>query len=242
MPNTELFAEDAFIVDPNKNYLEELVGDGKKFQTPEELARGKAESDAFIARLQREQDELRTELNTRIKYEDFLDKLERTPQGSNPGPQDQDEPPKDMSAMTPDELERLLEQKLNQREQQRSATQNLNVVKAKLLETYGPNYAQHLKRQAAELGETEEFLQTLAQRNPQALFKLLGVGETKRDNLFDAPPRTEVTGTRSTSQGRGDSYFENIRKTSPELYFTPKIQNEIFDRIKEMGAEKFYSS
>ena len=42
-------ALDLDTVDPNKNYLTELVGDGKKFKTQEELARGKYESDLYLS-------------------------------------------------------------------------------------------------------------------------------------------------------------------------------------------------
>ena len=40
--------------DTNPSPLAELVGDGKKFQTVEDLAKGKQESDAFIVKLQDE--------------------------------------------------------------------------------------------------------------------------------------------------------------------------------------------
>ena len=42
--NTDLFdgAKDLGTFDPDKNYLEELVGEGKKFRSVDELAKGKA--------------------------------------------------------------------------------------------------------------------------------------------------------------------------------------------------------
>ena len=147
--------------------------------------------------------------------------------------------------MKPEDLERLLEQKLSQHEQQRTALQNLAKVKAKLAEVYGPNHAQHLRRQAAELEVSEQFLQNMAQANPKALFKLLGIGEVETgESLFETPPKNQLNTTTGLPKGqvRGDSYYEEIRKNRPNEYWTPKIQNEIFERIKEMGAEKFSSS
>src|SRR4029450_8159059 len=73
---TDLFSDESDInVDPNKNYLEELVGEGKKFKTPEDLARGKAESDSFIERLQKELHGLRNELKSRLQLEEVVDRI-----------------------------------------------------------------------------------------------------------------------------------------------------------------------
>src|SRR6478752_10635011 len=67
-------------IDPNKNYLEELVGEGRKFKSPEELARGKAESDLYIEHMKGRMDELRqdytklhNEYNAGPKLKETLD-------------------------------------------------------------------------------------------------------------------------------------------------------------------------
>ena len=242
MPN-DLFSDVPF-VDPTKNYLEELVGEGKKFTNPEELARGKAESDAHIARLEDEQRRLREELETRINLEKFLDKLEQKPPLSNQQPQADGEPAKETSAMSQEEIERLLEQKLTQHKNTEIAQQNLNAVRAQLLKVLGPNYAQQLKQRATDLAMSEVEIQRMAQSSPKALFKLLGLDETQnRNNLFEAPPRSQ-NNFNSIPQGqkRGDSYYEQLRKDKPSEYWSPKVQNEIFARIQEMGSEEFYKS
>src|SRR5688500_15910791 len=58
--------------DQDKDYFSELVGEDKKFKTPADLARAKAESDAFIERLKQENSGLRNELKTRTTMEDFM--------------------------------------------------------------------------------------------------------------------------------------------------------------------------
>jgi hypothetical protein len=63
----------------NVNPLEALVGEGKKFKTAEDLARGKLEADNFVKQLQTELATLREDLNGRIKLEEFMDRLEKTP-------------------------------------------------------------------------------------------------------------------------------------------------------------------
>jgi hypothetical protein len=241
MPTDDLFA-DALFIDPNKDYLVELVGEGKKFSTPQELARGKAEADAHVTRLEDEQRRLREELATRIKYEEFLDKLNTSPPSNPPAPQG--EPPAKDTSVKPEEIERLLEQKLNQRESQKTAEQNLTLVVNKLQEVLGPNYAQHLKKQTTELGMTEQAVRNLAASNPKVLFKLLGIGEKPQDNLFMSPPRSQMTFTPTggSSGKRGFSYYEEIRKKDNSLYWSPKIQNEMFNACKEMGIDDFNNS
>lgn len=244
MPNESLFADDQLFVDPNKDYYSELVGEDKKYKSNQDLAYSRVEADAYIARLEREQEGLRGELATRIKYEDFMTKLESLKLDNEDRDNLDTEPTTDTSAMKPEELERLLEQKLNQRDQQKTAQQNLNIAKAKLAEAFGPNYVQHLRRQAEELDMSPQTLEQMAASNPKALFKLLGIGSVSpQETLFETPPKTQVmSGGSSSKVARGDSYYEELRKKDPVAFFSPKIQNERMDRIKEIGVEKFLNS
>lgn len=244
MSTEDLFApDDVFAIDPNKNYLEELVGDGKKYKTVEELAYAKMHADATIEQFKTEQNELRNELQTRLNLEKFLDQLKTSvPRQSNDDlHQDDREQQQDKSVMSSEELERLVVTKLNQLESQKSATQNITTVKNKLREVYGPNYAQKLKSQAAELGMTEQELQAVAARSPSAAFKLLGVDDRAQVDNFTTPPRSQVM-TLPRGEKRGFNYYENIRKSNIHEYFSPKIQNEMFEARKQMGAESFYNS
>lgn len=241
MPNEDLFADD-FVVDPNKNYLEELVGEGKKFSSPEELARGKAEADAHIARIEAEQNRLRSDLNTRISLEEFLDQIRTNPPlpaRSNDDEPHQREPGTDKS-VTAEEIERLLEMKLSQKDQERRAQSNTNAVRQKLQETYGPSYAQHVKKQAEELGVSEQYIRDLAATSPSVLYRLLGIDKAK-DDVFSAPPRSQSTNIPSV-KGKGKSYYDKIYEEKPSEYWSPKIQNEIFERVKEIGIEAFNKS
>lgn len=242
MPN--LFAANPeFFIDPDKDYLAELVGEDKKFASPLELARGKAESDAHITRLEAEQSALRDELATRLKYEEFLDKLNTLPLGTTPQLPSGGDTNLDKSALKPEDVERILEQKITQREADRSAQQNLGLVHNELQKAFGPNYTQHLKRQTQALGLSEQFVTHIAATNPRALFKMLDIGtEAKEDNSFVSPPKNQSFGPTPQGKAKGDSYYEEIRKTKPKEYWSPKIQNEIFEKIKEMGAEAYYKS
>lgn len=244
MSELDLFSDNKTpVIDPNKDYYKELVGPGLKYSDNQAFARSRVEADAHIARLEDEQKRLREDLATRIQYEDFLTQLKLTPP-STPGNTTPVTPATDVSGtMTPEALERLVEQKLQQREQVRSAEQNLNLVDAKLRESYGPNYAQLLKNKAQELEMSEQFIKNLAATNPKALFRLLGVGEKpSKDNFFQAPLKSEFNPAGNIGGKRGKSHYDEIYKTNPVLYWTPKIQNEMFEACKDMGVESFNDS
>src|SRR5258708_30783932 len=103
-------------LDPSKNYLTELVGDGKKFKTHEELAYGKAQSDSYIKILERQMDQLKTDYNearaeaaSRARLEDLVNKINTSP--SQPPVT---EPPK--SEINNDHMESLIVKKIQENE------------------------------------------------------------------------------------------------------------------------------
>lgn len=241
--NEDLFANDSSLeIDPSKNYLEELVGDDKKFKTPEELARGKAESDAFIEQLKQEQNQLRQELRTRLNLEQFLDQLKTAvPPRNNDDSQDHGQSQQDKSVMSAEELAALVRSQVQNMKVQETAQSNLSTFNSKFASAHGPNAAAKLRSQASELGMTTEEVKALAARNPNAALKMLGVGEQRPQEGFNTPPRTSFT-LPPQGQKRGMSYFEEIRKRDINEYFSPKVQNELFAARQEMGADKFYNS
>lgn len=247
MSDNTLFAdtEQNLNLDQEKDYLAELVGDNKKFKTPQDLAKGKAESDLFIAQLLQEKQEMRDELKTRLKYEEFLTRLEqaRRPVDDN---QDVDDEPEttNTTAMRPEDIERLLDQRLAQRERQAAQQNNLNLVKARLSEALGPNFAQRLKEQASNLGVSEQYLNDMAAEQPKALFRLLGLDQEPHRVTSMSPPRSQMNTEHFTpsTRGKGKSYFDAIYERDKNEFFSAKVQNERFKAIEDMGMELFENS
>lgn len=242
----DLFAEDLSAleeIDPNKDYHSELVGEGKKYQDDKALAYSRVVADNHIKRLEAEQAALRRDLETRMEYERFLDQLKSTmtTQSSNPEQPNQGEQPNGNSAIKPEDIEALVSQQLKQMRNQETANNNLAKVEQKLKEAYGPDYSRKLKQQINELGIDENTAKQFAMNSPNALFKLLGVDEKKEVNFFQTPPTSRVTGLPSGSK-KGYSAYEELRRTKPTEYFSPKIQNEMLARMNEMGKEAFLNS
>lgn len=225
---TDLFQDhiDDPIIDENKDYLSELVGEGKKFSDPAALARGKYEADLFVERLKTEMSGLRNELNSRVKMEEFLDKLNsyQTPKSPDAGQQPPVGAKEDGSKLTPEDVLKLVDQ----REQKQKANENVSKVMNKLQESLGPNYATKLKQVTQSLGLSQDHINSLASTSPEALYKLLGLDE-KRQDLFQSPPHSQVNtlGFKSTGGNKDWKYFDDIKKKDARKYWSTPVQNEM---------------
>lgn len=239
------------VVDPNRNWLEEYVGEGKKFKDAAALARAKAESDAFIARLQRETEGLRQDLSTRIKLEEFMDRMNsQNSSGANQATQTAGtgnlEDGTASNATSPDDIEKLIEQRLAAREAEAARKRNLEATKTRLQEALGQDFAQELSNRTEALGLSKEFVSNLAETQPKALFALLGLDgqqtQRKEDGLFSAPRSSVNTSGLGTSgnQEKNWAYFEKIRKQNPAAYWSTQTQKEIHSQAAKLG-ERFYS-
>jgi hypothetical protein len=233
-------------VDTNKNYFEELVGEGKKFKTPEELARGKAEADAFIEQLKAEQAKLREDLNTKLTLEQYIDKMAATGQNPNPPPNEPNgNQGENLQGLKPEDVERLIDQRVSAREAERIQTENLRTVKETLSQTLGPDFPTKLKSISQSIGMSEDDMNDMARLRPKALLALVqaqnpGQTQVQFPGPFTPPtsvnrPQTSVTGDRTKK------FYDDLKAKDPKAYWTPKIQNQIHQDALRLG-EKFFDS
>lgn len=246
MPMTDLFdgAPDPQVqVDPNKNYLEELVGEGKKFKSVEDLARGKAEADAHIARVQAEAEGLRTELRNRARLGDLVDQLANLPKNPPADPPAHPPTPDAGDSLDPAKVQQMLNDLLTQREQQSVTDRNLNTVKTELVKAFGPGYADILASKANSLGLTKEALNDLAAKSPQAFFTLVGVnpGASPAPSGFTPPASSHRTsGLPEGNVERNKAYYDKIKLTNPVLYWDSKTQNQLHRDAMRL-QERFFT-
>src|SRR5579862_2849530 len=132
----------------SKSYLAELVGEGKKFKDLEALAAGKLESDSYIKVLEKRVDDLRDdylkqreESNSRARLEELIDQLSNKASSST---NTHTTPAKIETQPTqkPIDLDDLVDRKITEKEQARQMQANLQVVKGKLKERFGDNFAE----------------------------------------------------------------------------------------------------
>lgn len=238
----DLFQDDTTTVDPTKNYLEELVGEGKKFQTPEELARGKAEADAFIAKIAEENKQLRDELKSRASLQEFLDRMEEERKNVNPiTPSNHDDQQiTNQPTITKETVESLVQEVITKSQKTAQEDRNLDLVLETLSAQFGPNVQQVIAARGQELGLGKQYLTNLAKEQPKAFLALMGVDTTPPP----VQPQRTVTTTRTNPsslnpQKKNFQHYENLRKTDFATYSSAKIHNEMLAALAEQGDD-FY--
>lgn len=230
-------------VDPEKDYLEELVGEGKKYKDERALARATAEKEAFIQRLKNELSGIRKELNSRQTVEELLTKIAqpRQPEPSEPNDDEGDQ----RKTYTPEEVEALIQSTLDQRESTRQRESNLNQVRTKLNEVFGDNANRVIAEKAKELEVGVEFLKELAQNKPNAFLKLVGAETPKsqeQEEFFSLPRSSTDTTKTAFSRPTGVKnykYYQEMLKKDPVKYWSIETQNEMHEQAVRSGAD-FY--
>lgn len=239
------------VVDPNHDWLSEYVGEGKKFKDVTDLAKGKAFSDLHIARLEKEAAELRAELQTRIKLEEFMDRMNSTNTQGASGQATQtagtgtNDGTATNPALSPDEIEKVVEQKLQAKEAALRTQQNLAMTKEKLYEAFGENFAAELEARVNALGLSKELVNSLAKTEPKALFAMLGITNQQKSqqDLFASAPRSTVNSAGLGMAAPAEKTFkdyEKLRRQNPAQYWSTQVQAEIHRQAQKLG-ERFYS-
>lgn len=219
--------------------FEDLVGEGKKYKTPEDVARAVAEKDNFIERLKSETATLRTELSTRPsvdRSQEILDRLEVLSR-KEPVTERQLETPAperaEVKGLSEEDVYRLM----SERERKAKADANILKVKEILTEEFGDKYPQALKSMAEKNGLGMKFLDSMAAESPQALLNLMA---TEKPDLGFTPPVSSVrpeasTFSPSAGNARNEKYYKQLLATDKSRYFSPAVQNQ---QYKDMMALK----
>jgi hypothetical protein len=243
MTDETLFADASTeTVDPNKSYVAELVGEGKKFADVEALARGKIESDLFIGQLTAEAALLREEVQRRKSMEELMDNiktLQSTPPASTTNNQNQNpaDPP---NPNNPVDIHSEIETALEQREAISRAKTNLNYVSEVLERNYGPGFAKIVADKAKEMGVGLKFIDDLAKTTPKAVFAMLQISETPSPTTRQAPAVRSNPGTAQPSGVKNFKYYQDLRRKNPSEYFKYETHQAMLKALETMGDD-FYA-
>lgn len=128
--------------DPSTSYLEQLVGEGKKYSNPEELAKAYFNADGFINHLKNETGSLREELDKRMTLEELLAVKQQEQQiSTEPKAVGQ---PQETPVIEPQPTEKVdldlgaeVRRILTEESVKKTADSNLETVMNSLMSTYG---------------------------------------------------------------------------------------------------------
>ena len=239
-----------------EDYKAHYVGEGKKYSSEEEAYKGLHNANNFIEQLQREQSELRTELEKRTTLEEFVGKLTEAQaeqlknQSSNQDNQHQLDdhgresdsrdktPVPNMEGMSPEDVQNMIKDQISQTREFDTRSANAAKVQDKLRETWGNAYAAELEAKGRELGLSKDFMNEMAQTQPTAFLQLVGANTPKSSPGMTTPPKSQVSGLpEQTRNIRNREYYKNIRKTDPNRYFSVDMQNQMHRDALELGEQ-----
>ena len=250
--NTETVTTETTETNDIANPLEELVGEGKKFKTAEDLAKSKLESDKFIKQLQSELEGIRTDLNDRLSMEEYLAKLDQKMQApTKPTAEDSSQTRTetgDPSGLSIEQIEALIEQRVSEREAKSRVDQNVQKVQSMGQQAFGPDYKKVFQTKANQLGIDTDILNKMAEQNPEGFLNIMGVSEaitTKQKSdtnkaIFggaSSEVNTEAKARTSSSGQPRMSDFTKMRKENPKEYWSPAVQNQMMKYTAEYGSD-----
>lgn len=230
---------DPFNTQNEVNYLEELVGEGKKFGTVEDLAKGKWHSDTMIETLKAEIEALKASNANGMNTEKLLEEIRKLNEGKNlenngqPVETDKPNPP-------PQNIEEIVLNTLNNAEQARKAQENREKVISKMNEVWGADASKELSKVAASLNLSKEKLLETAQQSPEAFFTLTGLNADRTPLSGTAAPTSTVRFNGQSSGQRDAAYYRELKKTNPSLYKDSKTQVQMHRDALALG-EKFFN-
>lgn len=225
--------------DDEGNPLEELVGEGKKFATVEDLARGKKEADSFIEHLQNEMRELREAQNRQMTIEEILTEIRKSnqpdPNNSNPQqpstPQEPQEPGK--VDYSPEKIEELVSGLLQKKQVESQQQKNEQEVEQTLQEKFGNDARVHISKIAKELSVSTDYLRNVARENPAVFYRLIGLDTTQNTPPAPIAPRGSVQTPPSGSGKRNKAYYDRLKQQDRKAYFSEKVQLQMYkDRME----------
>jgi hypothetical protein len=222
-----------------KSFLEELVGDNKKFRDAEALARGKYEADRFIELKNKQFDDLKEdylklleESKTRATLEELIDRNDKMLQPPTDHTKVLER--KDQPTYKLEDIKNLARQTYAEEETARQQQSNFNTVKAKLKEQFGDNYAPTVRERISALGLSEADFNDWARKSPTAVLNALGTPARSQDDT--SPPRNSRTFSPVTEKKRTWSYYQEMRKSNPKLYADPEIMNQMLSDAEALGT------
>lgn len=213
-----------------QSILDELVGEDKKFKSVEDLAKGKRESDMFISQLQEELRGMREDLSKRATTEELLAMLKE--KQSQPSESKENTTPQ----LSQEDIAKLVNEQLKENKTLATKEENIKQVGDRLVQTYGEKSAEVLANKARELNVSVDFLKSTAESSPNAFYQLIGLNKpgshSQGVKVEQSSVNTSVDFQPSGLKPGTKAYYEALRKSDSRKYWTPEIQNQIFQAKK----------
>jgi hypothetical protein len=229
---------------PQESYLQKLVeAKGENWKDPEVLAKGKLEADGYIKTLEDQLAQMREDMKKQDYQAQILEQLQNKATESTavnnevPNNNGDINTQNTTAAVDEETLKSLVEQTLTQREKDNTVQQNLSQVDKELESSFGTEAAATVQKKAQELGMSMDRLRDIAAESPSAFFTLIGQPQKTFNPMVQGSVRTEGVNMQASTE-RDWSYYQKLRRENRNLYYSPKVQQQMFQDKARLG-EKF---
>jgi hypothetical protein len=232
--------------EPSESFVAKLVeAKGDNWKDPEVLAKGKLEADRYIKELEDQLNQMREDL----KKEDYAEKIlqeirnkaadtstakQSLPNNDTAGAEKDGTP---QPSLSEEDLKSLVDKTLTEREKQNTVAQNIRLVDEELQRQYGTEAQKTVLKKAEDLGISLERMKEIASESPTAFFALIGDGKKTFNPMVNSSVRTEGVNLQPSTE-RDWSYYQKLRRENRDLYYTPKVQQQLMQDKGRLG-DKF---
>jgi hypothetical protein len=239
---TNPFVETTIDETPSEVTLAHYMGEGKKYRDEAAVARAISEKDSFIARLQRENEGLRNELNSKTTLEEFMTRMEaKKDLGlSNGGDTLRQEPVTETVGLTQEDINRILEEKLGSMTAAQVKAANLQASLDLINTVWGGNAQIELNKKAQELGVKVDDLREQAEKNPKLFAAMVGLNTAQQSAPRGPTANVDASKFQPTTTDKNYAYYKRLQKESPSTYWTPAVQNQMHKDAIALG-DRFYN-
>ena len=244
-PATQSEQVSAFEEPTSPSVLGDLVGDGRKFNDVEALAKGKLEADKFIEQMKQENAALKDDLEKQAYRLGVTAKMEEMASATTaelPDPNNNNSGTSNATntqfSSSEANIESLVEQTLKRREQESSAKNNIAIVESELEKAYGTEASSAVKQKASELGLPMNELQGMAAKSPAAFMQLMGKSAPSISPVVQGSIRTEGS-TMQASSEKDFGYYQRLRRENSSQYYKPSTQRAMMADAERLG-DNFY--
>ena len=218
--------------------LNDLVGEGRKYSTPDDLAKAYANVETFAEQLKRENAELRAFKDA----QEANNQNQKTPEGSGQEPPKKDDNPNpapNSQAPSADDFRSQIREEVSALNAQERAARNLDTAAHKLAELLGgeAKATEAIRKRAQELDVSVDWLRDTAARSPEAFYSAMGV--TAQVGTRQTPGYSPEVRVNESGNVKNFEFFDKIRKEDPKLYYSAATQREMLIQAKHQGAD-FY--
>lgn len=217
--------------------VENLVGEGKKFKTIDDLANAKLESDRYIAQLRSELDEAKAQNGRAANLEDQFTQLKEEITQLRAKSQPVETREITTPQLSETDVEALVSKVMTRKEAQRSASENVAEANRKVLEAYGSveKAKEVVRAKAVELGLSVDALRDTAASSPTAFLRLVLDAQAPATGKVDLSRST--LNTSSVQVGSGPkpgtkAYFDKLRKDNPKAAYSEDTYQQMEAAIR----------